>query len=77
MLLSQSPFSAKGATDTSLGQRPRGPGKAPRSVKGLKARPMHAPRRFGDPGVRKTRVAWLTGVFVVCHAFLGRWPRLG
>lgn len=47
---SQSPFSANGATNTSLGHRPREPAKAPRSGEGLKARPMHAARRFGDPG---------------------------
>jgi hypothetical protein len=114
MVLSQSPFSAKGANDTSLGHRPRekaaeirgraespshariasgsrsgrsedvwrawlghlapkarpipawaiGPGgKPPRSGEGLKARPMHASRRVGDPGVRKRRVACMARAF--------------
>ena len=76
-------FSAKGAPHTSLGHRPREPGKAPRSGQGLKARPMLAPRGFCDQGVGKRHVACMArafsprlGLFVVGHAFLGRWPRL-
>ena len=76
--------SAKGANDTSLGHRPREPGKAPRSGEGLKARSILAPRRVRDQGVGKRRLACMArafsprlGLFVVCQTFLGRWPRLG